>query len=302
MSMSRYQGAALITVLWLSAALALMVGASARSVSAYLRLASVELERVRAEAVLDGAIALVAQHLRAAPDGGTRYRRYRLRLGALDVEVEATPAKGLVDVNVASDELLQALLRGAGGLDHGSAAVQLARIRDWIDPDDQPSGVGGAEAAQYRAAGWPSLPRNARIEDGTDLLAVLGFNFQLYDKIKLFLGVNGNQRVDIGAAPPALIDALTGQAGLGARLYALPPQQRDAELANYTGAGVFDYRPKDADGTVRLVASLPGANGQRWQREVWIDRSERPDTLTPWTTLHIEPTRRIGDEEGAANP
>lgn len=295
MASVRQRGAALVLVLWLVAGLALVVGASARAVRGHVQLASVELERLRAEAVLDGALALVSQHVRKAPDSGTAYRRYRLTLGTDVVDVEVTPAKGLIDVNVASDALLQALFRAAAGVSPGESMVLVSRIRDWIDPDDQPSGVGGAEAAQYRAAGWPTLPRNARVEDGTDLMAVMGVSPDLYEKISPFLGFNGGQRVDIGAAPPALIDLLTGQPGLGERLHALPPERQEAELASYTASGVFEHRPGVADQALRLVARMADAQGRYWQRMVWIDRNERPDTLTPWTTLLIEPTHRSGD-------
>lgn len=302
MSRGRQRGAALILVLWLVAGLALVVAASARSVSGHVRLAAVELERLRAEAVLDGAIALMAQHLRRAPDGGAAYRVYRLTLGSDVVDIEVTPAKGLVDVAVASDEVLQALLRDVGGLSAGEAVVIASRIRDWIDPDDQPSGIGGAEAAQYRAAGWPSLPRNAAMEDDAELLGVMGVTSDLYEKIRPFLGVNGGQRIDIAAAPPGLIDRLTGKPGLGARLHALPAERREAEFAAYTASPLFEHRPGVADPAVRLRAQWMGSQGHRWQRQVWIDRAERPDTLTPWTTLWVEPTRRTRGSEQDINP
>lgn len=302
MRAAQRRGAALILVLWLVAGLALVVAASARSVGGHVRLATVELERLRAEALLDGAIALVAQHLRNAPDGGTAYRVYRLTLGAEVVDIEVTPAKGLVDVNVASDELLQALLRTAGGSSPGEAMALASRIRDWIDPDDQPGGIGGAEAAQYRAAGWPSLPRNAAVEDDAELLAVMGVTPDLYEKIRPFLGVNGGQRIDIGAAPPDLIDRLTGRPGLGVRLHGVPADRREAELAPYTASAVFEHRPGVADRAVRLIAHVVGPEGRRWQRRVWIDRAERPDTLTPWTTLVVEPTRRSGGPGQDMNP
>ena len=39
-----------------------------------------------------------------------------------------------------------------------------------------------------------------------------------------------------------------------------------------------------------------------WLREVWMDLSERPDALTPWTTLSIEPTRRFLKPEQEFKP
>ncbi|MEW6694981.1 MAG: hypothetical protein AB1371_08555 [Pseudomonadota bacterium] len=303
MSGVRQRGAALILVLWLVAGLALVVAASARSVSGHVRLAAVELERLQAEAVLDGAIALMAQHLRRAPDGGSAYRVYRLTLGADVVDIEVTPAKGLVDVAVASDRLLETLLHNAGGVSPGEAKILASRIRDWIDTDDRPDGVGGAETAQYRAAGWPVLPRNeGRLEDFSDLMGVLGMSPQVYEKIRNYLGFMGQERIDLATAPPALVDVLTGQPGLGHRLASTPLELKEAAYAPYLATELFRYQPSQQVGPLRLVARWHGVHGQRWEREVWVDRAERPDTLTPWTTLWVEPTRRTRGLEQDINP
>ncbi|TSE28763.1 hypothetical protein Tther_01889 [Tepidimonas thermarum] len=122
----------------------------------------------------------------------------------------------------------------------------------------------------------------------------MGMTPQLYEKIAPFLGINGGQRIDLGAAPPALISQMTGKPGLGERLHALPADRREAEYAAYTATPIFEYRPAVADRAVRLTARLVDHQGRPWQRMVWIDRSERPDTLTPWTTMLIEPTTRFG--------
>src|SRR5690606_9179893 len=131
-----------------------------------------------------------------------------------EVWVEITPSGGLVDVNVASEPLLLALFQKVGALASGEAAILASRVRDFVDPDDIPGGVGGAEAAQYRAAGWPSLPRNGAVDDLSELRSVLGMIPELYDIIAPHLGINGQQRIEIDSAPPAMIDVLTGQPGL----------------------------------------------------------------------------------------
>jgi general secretion pathway protein K len=287
-----YRGAALIVVLWLVASLALVVLAAARSTRVHVEQASLQIERLRAQAVLDGIIALTAQRMLAEPDFGQQYQRYRVEEADVQVAVEITPGRGLVDVTVAQDELLTALLRDVGGASPAQAQVLTARIRDWLDLDDQPGGVGGAEAPQYRAAAWPTLPRNGGMEDPSELLSVLGMPPQLYEKIRPFLGIDGRQRIDLTAAPPALIDRLTGRPGLGAYLHGLPPERREAEMAAYTASNLFEAQARDRAGTVRLRARVAIASGRWWEREVWIDRAARPDTLTPWTTLMVEPVRR----------
>ena len=179
-SMRRGRGAALILVLWLVASLSLVVMASARSVRQQSQRAATDLERMRVENMLDAAIELTAQRLLTDRNVANVYSLQRLPLDGKDVWVEITPSGGLVDVNVASDALLQTLFQRAAGLSAGEAVILTSRVRDYLDPDDSPSGVGGAEAPQYRAAGWPSMPRNGALDDLSELRSVLGMTSGLY--------------------------------------------------------------------------------------------------------------------------
>lgn len=301
-SLRNARGAALIMVLWLVAALSLVVLAGAQGVRQQIQRTALDLERLRAESVLDAAIQLTAQRLLLDRGKDSQYQIKRLSLGQTDTWVEITPSGGLVDVNVASEALLQALFQRAGGLSPGEAAILVSRVRDYIDPDDTPGGVGGAEAAQYRAAGWPSMPRNAALEDLSDLKSVLGMTAGLYEIIAPHLGTNGQQRIEIDSAPPALIDALTGQQGLGARIHKSPPEMRAGVLLSGAAAEFFAPARSSGGQTVRLRAFAQAEGDRWWQREVWIDLSERPDALTPWTTRSVEPTRRFTKPEQEFKP
>jgi general secretion pathway protein K len=289
----RPTGSALVLVLWLVAAMSLVVLAGVRGIRSQSRSVGLELERIRSEAILDGALQLTAQRLMIGADKSPGYRWIHLQLEPDDVWVEVTPSSGLIDVNVAGDEVIQALLIHVGRLTQDEAAVMASRIHDWLDPDDEPSGVGGAEAAQYRAAGWPSVPRNAAMEDPSELLSVLGMTPDLYEIIRPFLGLNGQQRIEADAAPPELIDGLTGQEGFGAQLHAAAPEQRSALMMSQPASRFFSGGSGSSDREVRLRVFTGSKNGQWWLREAWVALSSRPDTLTPWTTLLLEPTRRV---------
>ncbi|MBW7831904.1 MAG: general secretion pathway protein GspK [Simplicispira suum] len=290
-------GAALVLVLWLVAALSLVVLASAHGIRQQTQNIGFSLARMRAESVLDAAIQLAAQRMIAEKGLGTQYRIEQMTLGTNQVRLEITPSSGLVDVNVASDALLQALLQKVAGLAQGEAAILVSRIHDFIDPDDIPGGIGGAEAAQYRAAGWPSLPRNSALEDLSELKSVMGMTAALYETIAPYLGTNGQQGIEIGSAPPALIDALTGQQGLGARVHSSPLEMRAGELLSGAAAPFFTAASSAVGQTVRVQATLQAEDGRWWQRQAWLDLSARPDTLTPWTTLSLEPTHRVDGPE-----
>ena len=297
----RSTGAALVLVLWLVAALSLTVLAGAHGMRQQTQHAGLALERLRAEALLDGALQLAAQKLVAEKDQPIHYRRQVLALGGQEIWLEVTPATGLIDINVASDALLLALLQRAGGLPAGDAAIMVSRIRDFIDPDDTPTGAGGAEAAQYRAASWPAVPRNSALEDISELKSVLGMTPELYDIIAPHLGINGQQRLSIDSTPPALIDVLTGQKGLGARIHSASPETRAGMLS---GAAAEFFSPAAANMVLAVrVQVLVQMDGERWWlREGWIDPHERPDTLAPWTLLSLEPAHRTNKPEQEWNP
>lgn len=298
---TRTRGAALILVLWLVAALSLTVLAGVRNVRQHTQGSGLDMERMRAEAVLDAARQLAMQAWLAAGGKDRAWRTWHLALDGWDVQLEAIPSAGLVDVNVASDALLTAFLQRVGKLTPGEADIMASRIRDYIDPDDIPSGVGGAEAAQYKAAGWPVMPRNGALADLSDLRMVLGMTPELYDIIAPYLGLNGQQRIALDAAPPALIDALSGQPGLGAQIHSSSPEMRASALQSAVMAELFSASA-DSGGTLKVIARVQTGPGHWWEREAWMDMNPRPDTLTPWTTLSLEATRRVPPPASETRP
>lgn len=296
------RGSALILVLWLVAALSLVVLSGAKNIRLQTRSIATSMTQLRVESVLDGAMQLAAQRLLHSPELSRRYQWLQLQLGEDHIWLEVTPASGLVDVNVASPALMQALFQNVGKLSSDEAKVYSSRVKDWIDPDQDPDGVGGAEAPQYRAAGWPSIPRNGPMQDPSEMRSVLGMAPNLYETIKPFLGLNGQQNISIDAAPSALIDAMTGQVGLGFKLRSLSPEDRAAQLLPFTGAEIFSRSSSSGGGDVRLRVFVAADSDMWWLRESWISLSARPDTLTPWTTLLLDSTRRVSIPDKEIRP
>ena len=288
------RGAALILVLWMVVGLSLVVLAGAQSARLYTQRAALDLERIRVDALLEAATGLVLGKLTADKDFAKGYKRLLVPLDGAELWVEAVPSDGLVDVNVAPPALMQALFARVGGLSEGEAAVLASRVHDFIDPDDEPGGVGGAEIAQYQAAGSPVRPRNGGVDDLTELRAVLGMTPELYAIISPYLGVNGQQKVVLDAAPPALIDAISGQPGLGASLHATPPEMRAGAIQPGLMSDMFSAVSSVSSSTYRLRAYVQSQPGHWWEREAWVELSARLDGGTPWTTRAIEPARRVG--------
>jgi general secretion pathway protein K len=238
---------------------------------------------------------LVLSRLVTDKELARRYSRLQVQLGELEVWVEIVPSNGLVDVNVAPSAVLEALFVRAGGLTPGEAAILASRVYDFIDSDDEPGGVGGAEIAQYRAAGSPVKPRNARLDDLTELRGVLGMTSELYATISPFLGINGQQRIALSSAPPALIDAISGQPGLGASLLATSAEMRASALPSGLMTDMFTAASSGTSQTIRLRAFIQAHPERWWQREVWADLTTRPEGATPWTTRSVEPAKRVGN-------
>lgn len=287
------RGAALILVLWMTVGLSLVVLAGAQSARLYTQRVGLELERIRVDAALEAATELVLSRLVTDRELAGQYGRVQVQLGEFAVGVEIVPSDGLVDVNVAPPAMLEALFARVGALTPGEATVLASRVRDFIDPDDEPGGVGGAEIAQYRAAGSPVKPRNGGLDDLIELRGVLGMTPELYAIISPFLGVNGQQRVVLNAAPPELIDAISGQPGLGASLLTTPAEMRANALQPGLMTDMFTAASNSTSQTIRLRAFVQAQSERWWAREVWADLNTRPGGVTPWTTRSVEPAKRV---------
>ena len=277
--------------------LSLVVLAGAQSARFYTQRVGLELERTRVDTALESATGLVLSALTADKELAKGYRRLLVPVGGAEVVVEVVPTDGLVDINVAPPAMLEALFARVGGLSQGEATVLASRVHDFIDPDDEPGGVGGAEIAQYQAAGSPIRPRNSGLDDLTELKGVLGMTPELYAIISPYLGINGQQKIVLAAAPPALIDAISGQPGLGASLHATPPEMRTGVLQPGLMTDMFTAVSNVSSQTLRLRAYFQSQQGRWWQREVWADLNARPGGMTAWTTRSIEPATRTADPE-----
>ena len=89
-------------------------------------------------------------------------------------------------------------------------AKQLAgAIADWRDPDSLKQPGGGAETADYLAAGLPYGARNARFETIGELQRVLGMDADLYERLQPLLTLYSRQsRPDPRFAAGPVLSAL----------------------------------------------------------------------------------------------
>lgn len=207
----RQRGAALLLVLWLVAMLAAVVGAFALIA---------QIERLQGRTLFQGVVAGQAARagleyavVRATatdpahlwlPDG----RTYRWSYGGAEVEVVMVDENGKVDLNLADAALLGSLLQVAGA-DPQQAAQLAAAIVDWRDTDTLTQPSGGAEDAQYAAAGLPYGAKDGPFEGKAELRQVLGMTSELYAAVAPHVTVfSGRMRPDPAFASPQVLAAM----------------------------------------------------------------------------------------------
>jgi general secretion pathway protein K len=206
------RGLALVSVLWITALLALLAASLTSSSRTESRLARNQIENAKAEALADAGVHRAALGLlqfdpERAWQADRRTRVMRLGEGEVRITIEDEDAK--IDLNGAPVELLAGLFR-AVGLDEEAALTFADRIADFRDGDDEPRPL-GAEAADYAAAGLPYGPKNAPFVSLSELLQVLGMTEELYELVKPHLTVfSGGEGLDPLRASPTVLLAIPG--------------------------------------------------------------------------------------------
>jgi general secretion pathway protein K len=243
----RDAGVALVTVLWfvamLSALAVAMVGQGRETALASRH----AVHAIEARAALQSAVALAAASLSEGrwPAAGTA----AWRQGALRVRVEAMPESAKIDLNAASDALIEALVAVAaaklGRSDDEALAIAHA-ILDWRDPPGTRR-MAGATADDYARAGRIGRPRHAPFRDVAELRSVLGMRQALFALLVEAVTVHhGLAEPDGQPLPPLVQAALDRARGLAVdpeSAFASPGQPLD-ERGGAGGTTVFVADPR----------------------------------------------------------
>ncbi|WP_249040990.1 general secretion pathway protein GspK [Marilutibacter maris] len=266
-------GAALLLVLWLITLLTALVGgfALASRIEALQGrvLVSGLVAGNAARAGIEYAMTRVDQtdpRLQWRPDG----QPYTWRYGGAEVEVRIIDENGKVDLNQADMNLLTELLRVLGS-DQVEAARLAAAILDWRDTDPLTQAAGGAEDADYAAAGRAYGAKDAQFESIAELEQVLGFTPEIYARIEPHVTVfSGMQRPDSAFASAAVLDAM----GLDGEL--LVDQRRQVDpvtgqplpgaggqdlVGSRSGTYSIDSRARLADGRETVLRAVVRSGG-----------------------------------------
>ena len=101
----RCRGLALIMVLWIVAALSLLVVGMSQTVRGQVRAAQAVSEQVAAQALAEGAIALALQQLKAESARPEGMAATRVSYGGVEMQVLVQPLSGLISLNAAQPPL-----------------------------------------------------------------------------------------------------------------------------------------------------------------------------------------------------
>ncbi len=186
----RHAGMALIAVLWIVAALSLLVVGMSQTVRQQILVAGMQRDEVVGQALGEAAVALTLQELQVAPQRPRGVVQINQRFDGVDMAVEVMPLNGLISLNGAGPALLANVLRVAGGLNSSAADALAFAMVQWRD-----------ERAEGSDKRW--------FEAVEDILLVPGFDYALYERVNsVFTAVTRSGGVNPMAAPPEVLAVL----------------------------------------------------------------------------------------------
>jgi general secretion pathway protein K len=266
----RPAGMVLIAVLWIVAAISLVVVGMMHSVRQEVRMLSTTRALAVAGGVGEAAIHMALRQLAAQNAPPLRMVTLDLAYRQTPVVVRVMPLNGLIDLNAAQAPLLAALYEVAGGLSR-DAAQALAQ-----------------QTIAYRT---PSIGASAeRFEAPEDLLRVPGVDYDRYARLAPLVtaggGGSGSGGVNALAAPVEVLEVLAGgNAGIALRIAA----SRDAGA---TGVDTTDLPAAFLENTpaqrYRIEARVPLADGAWLHVARWVALSGGVQERLPWRTFQTE--------------
>ncbi len=264
------RGAALILVLWVSAAAAVLAMGFLDWARADASLNRNAEAAIQARLASEGALAAAAYEMASGKLALERGRaELTVRLDGVEVQVTVRGELGLIDLNKARQDLLAGLAE-ATGVDRKAAALAAKAITAWRDvPKSKTQG----QVVQPKLLGDRLASRRDHgFDHVNELRLVPGLDPAVVDKLAPWLTVySGSDQVDADLAPATVKEAVSTAAGLRA-------------VSGSSNAGAVG----SAGGTTGQLSTLPSATsrdpvGHRSRRE---RRRYRLDSRRPERASH----------------
>lgn len=262
------RGVALIAVLWLVAAMSLIITGIVQSVRSEIRTVGVQRQAVIANALADAGILLALQNLQVQQkEPGAAIQLIPVQFEGLNAQVSVQPLNGLIDINNAAPLLLADLYRYAGGLSADAAQAMAQATVELRQLKNEKGVAQGFEAVE-------------------DLLRTPKMTYDLYVKVANLTTADlkdGSGRVNALAAPAGVLQVLTG--GDVARAASLAAR-RTADL-NVMDTSFLkpEHIEMAASRTLRLQIQVDLADGAAAQRAWLVFWGADPRSGIPWRVL-----------------
>lgn len=275
------RGLALVAVMWMVAALAILVASLSTATRGEIRVAQATRGAVEAAALGDAAIQLAMLELGSLPITVTGLHTRIYSFAERDITVQLVPVAGLVDINLAPQSLLLALLLHGAQLDETAAEALVERIVEWRTFEHT------LKDPAYEAAGVRFRPRHGPFEYPEDLLQVLGVSYDVYHMVRRLITVHGDSAgVDPLAAPLGVLTVLArGDVALAQQIAAV--RDSGGPVNDLTGL-VQEHLGTSLSLTYRLDARVE-SDGRAYLRTRWVDLGQPGTDGSRWRTLRVEP-------------
>ena len=267
------RGLALVMVLWIVAALSLMVMSLSQTVRQQIQITAGVSEQVNARALASGAIALALQQMKLKAGNIQRIVTLPVEYAGTNVSVQVMPLNGLISLNTASTAMFMTLLHVAGGLSAPQAARMAQDIVDW----------------RAGRSGDPTRHTASRtFESVQDLLQMPGMTYALYERLSPLVTADTYHQSSVNplAAPPSVLTVLThGNTHIAARI----ASHRDAgdDTVDLTGLD-GSLAQMGATSFYRLTARVALDAGRIFSLSHDVALSGVPLLAAPWRTLRTQ--------------
>ena len=263
------QGVALLAVLWLVAALSIMLSGLLHAVRNETTTAGQSRKILTGQGIADAAIRLVLQDLLLSNIKSIRFIQTRkIPIFGSDVTVELTPLNGLIDLNNASLSLLADAFEFGGGLSPQEAqalANAAIQARNRKSPQDVPERFHAVE----------------------DLLRLQGLDYNVYAKIKnLFTtDIVSNGRVNpLAASEDALLVLSKGNRARVQQLVELRRSNPESMDTNSLTSSSIDMAPT----SYLSIRAVIGESEKSALARIWRVDIAAPAHGLPWRVMGVE--------------
>ncbi|MFH0731466.1 MAG: hypothetical protein V2A72_00905 [Candidatus Omnitrophota bacterium] len=180
--------------------------------------------KIRADRNSEGAEAASYDCLRSDwSDNAAQFKNVRLGDGTFSISYNYVDKKtrsiktryGLIDeerkinLNKASRPMIQKLFKSVLGLEETQAQELAASIIDWQDGDGNLSiPIGSAEDSYYRYLSHPYEAKDGDFEALEEVLLVKGMTNEIFDRVRDYITVYGEGKMNINTAPAAVLYSL----------------------------------------------------------------------------------------------